>query len=110
MNTDWEDTKLRQLSSEQRQREEQRAPAFASVLAKPPATEGAGLPWWRLAPLAAATVVLLALGVAQFMVRPRPESVPVTVEISEWDAPTDFLLDESLLVWNTSSSVPGPNE
>ena len=111
MKTDWEDNKLQQLFAELRAADERRTPAFARIVRGMPAQPEPGrslLPVFRLAAVA---TVLVGSGLWLWTLRqtPLPQAAPPLVLISQWESPTDFLLETSSLALN-SSAVPGQNQ
>lgn len=84
-----QDSALRNRFVSIREEEQRHIPAFASLWGR-----GAGAPhsnrFWRVA--AACVVILVAAILLLHSKRPNKDEV-LTVSISEWKAPTDFLLE-----------------
>ena len=106
MNSQETDKNIRQLFSEQRAADAQRAPSFDGVWQtavarrKEPSSRSWGFP---LAIAASASVVLVAGVMLWNRDTKSTPAVPVTViaSINDWTSPTDFLLDP--LTWSASS-------
>lgn len=98
MNMNGSENEVRRLFHELRTRDEQRAPSFSRLCRAPavcqtvPVRHGFSL---RLA--AAAALLVMGVGIAIYCSLPsRPQGIKkmdlVSINISEWQAPTDFLL------------------
>lgn len=108
MNLHEPDEPLRQLFSEQREADQQRAPSFqqswlaAATLAQKPARR----PWTLPVAVGAVAALVAAAAAARLWSRtpssPPPPTPTVIVSLAEWTSPTDFLLEPL-----SESSLPG---
>jgi hypothetical protein len=80
-----EDTELRRLFHELRDREESQAPPFSALRSRPRAASSQ-VPRALFAAAAAIAVLLL------FLVRTGPRAAGPTPSLADWTPPTDFLL------------------
>src|SRR5437867_3640560 len=97
MKSDLEETQLKQLFADLRQQDERTTPSFGatwhSAMARSEAVRPS-LAWFRLSTLTA-VLIGVAVAVSVFLPRSRTEprqAQPVSLTISQWQSPTDFLL------------------
>ncbi|MFQ5737537.1 MAG: hypothetical protein ACE5JX_00855 [Acidobacteriota bacterium] len=108
MNSDWQDTAIRQFFEQQRHREREEAPSFQRVIEGLPSRRG-----WGLRPVFSTAALLLLLTAGALVGSKygwlRPHRVQ-SASLSEWRSPTDVLLHfggEEMLTTLPSLGVVG---
>jgi hypothetical protein len=89
LDTSLQDTALRKRFASLRQEEQQQVPTFASLWGRRRLVQRSKVLWFAAGACALVTVAAILLLRSE---RPNREEV-LTVSITEWKAPTDFLLE-----------------
>lgn len=109
MNTEKNEKEIRQLFSELRAKDSQRAPSFDALTQAIPSGPSAGrifFPWPQIA-LATTAIALLAGTIAIRLNRRSLERERQQwAALSTWEAPTDALLHISSVPWESTVTTP----
>ncbi|HUV13894.1 MAG TPA: hypothetical protein VMY18_09620 [Acidobacteriota bacterium] len=100
MSSEQKDETIQKLFTEQRLRDEESIPTFESILAarEKRARTGLGHVLLKQSRLAIAASLLLVIGIPLLVYLDRqagPETIQTSLEIMDWESPTDFLLSYS---------------
>jgi hypothetical protein len=112
MNMEKTEKEIKQLFSELKAQDSQRAPSFDAVMCPAPSSasmQRMSYPWFRFALGTTATVLLIGT-IALTTVRLRERSLErerqQSVALSGWEAPTDAFLSISSLPWGGTVTTP----